>query len=257
MDPTITCTIKTPEDANASHAVAIAENPMNNTTPASARMMWAKKTHTKFWAPGRTLRIAFLSGSEEFKSGVKTVASNWLPHINLKFDFVEGIEGDIRIDSDSGNCWSYIGTDALLYEEGPTMSLSPDLFHAKYFAANVLHEFGHLLGAEHEQVHPMASIPWDKKAFYEYHGLSEHPNEEEDDYQTVVKRQRVDSWYLDRLNPDETHHSPYDRKSIMHYEIRQQWTEGNFQIFLNHDLSEQDKAFMAKAYPFSHAQTDE
>ncbi|MCF4997784.1 hypothetical protein GIW70_18410 [Pseudomonas syringae] len=211
--------------------------------------MWAKKSHTKFWAPGRTLRIAFLDGTREFKDAVIAAANNWLPHVNLKFDFVEGEVGDIRIQSDMSMYWSYIGTDALLYPEGPTMNLPPQLFHAKYFAANVMHEFGHMLGAEHEQVHPLSSIPWDKKAFYEYHGLSEHPNEEEDGYETVQKRKRLDAWYLDRLDAGETVHSPYDRRSIMHYEIRQQWTEGDFQIFLNLDLSEQDKAFMAKAYP--------
>jgi hypothetical protein len=211
-------------------------------------MMWAKKNHTKFWAPGRTLRIAFLGGTQEFKNAVIAAASNWLPHINLKFDFVEGDAGDIRIEGDLSGYWSYVGTDALLYAQGPTMNLSPDLFHARYFAANVMHEFGHVLGAEHEQNNPSSTIPWDKKALYEYHDLSEHPNEE-DDFETVQSRQRLDARYLDRLDAGDTHHSPYDRKSIMHYEIRQQWTEGDFQIFLNFDLSEQDKAFMAKAYP--------
>jgi hypothetical protein len=35
----------------------------------------------------------------------------------------------------------------------------------------------------------------------------------------------------------------------MHYVIYQSWTTGDFQNFLNLDLSEKDKAFMAKAYP--------
>jgi leucyl-tRNA synthetase len=42
----------------------------------------------------------------------------------------------------------------------------------------------------------------------------------------------------------------YDRKSIMHYVIQQTWTEGDFQIFPNLELSEHDKAFMAMAYPY-------
>lgn len=253
MNEIIQCASKFPEDSDAAYDVAINEHPGNMTTPSSVLMMWAKKTHTKFWAPGRTLRIAFLNGTEEFKVAVKSAANSWAPHINLTFDFVEGQEGEIRIQSGSGNYWSYTGTDALLYPTGPTMSLTPYQLQGKFFAANVMHEFGHMLGAEHEQNHPLADIPWDRKAFYASHGLEEFPNDEEDDYQTVENRRRVDQWYLDRLDPDETIHSPYDGHSIMHYEIHAQWTEDKRYRGINFELSEHDKAFMARAYPFPEA----
>jgi hypothetical protein len=249
MEKTIQCVCKLPEDTNAAYEVSINENPRNMTPPSTLVTMWANKTHTKFWAPGRTLRIAFLSGTQEFKDAVKSAANNWAPHINLTFDFVEGEEGEVRIESGSGNYWSCIGTDALLHPTGPTMSLTPYPHHGNFFAANVMHEFGHMLGAEHEQNHPLADIPWDRKAFYASHGLAEFPNEEEDDYETVQKRKRVDQWYLDRLDPEETIHSPYDSLSIMHYEIRSEWTEDKRYRGINFELSEHDKAFMARAYP--------
>lgn len=211
--------------------------------------MWTKNNPSKLWTPGRTLRIAFLNGTQEFKAATISAANNWLPHINLKFEFVEGKEGDIRILSEEGTFSSNIGTDALLSTDEPTMRLWPHSpIHARYFAANVMHEFGHMLGAEHEQTHPTANIPWNTSAFYAEHQITDNP--EEDDYRASVTRKRLHQWYLDRAAPDASIYSEYDRKSIMHYEIRQSWTEGDFRIFLNFDLSEKDKAFMAKAYPY-------
>lgn len=211
--------------------------------------MWAKKNPSKFWTPGRTLRIAFLNGTQEFKAATISAANNWLPHINLKFEFVEGKEGDIRILSEEGTFSSYIGTDALLSTDEPTMTLWPHSpNHASYFAANVMHEFGHMLGAEHEQTNPTANIPWNTSAIYAQNGITDDP--EEDNYQARVTRERLHLWYLDRADPEASVYSEYDRKSIMHYVIRQSWTEGDFQIYLNFDLSEKDKAFMAKAYPY-------
>ncbi|RBL71600.1 hypothetical protein C3E98_008310 [Pseudomonas sp. MWU13-2625] len=211
--------------------------------------MWAKNNPAKFWTPGCTLRIAFLNGTQEFKDATIAAASNWLPHINLKFDFVEGEAGDIRILSQEGTFSSFIGTDARLFPDEPTMRLWPHpADSARYFAANVMHEFGHMLGAEHEQTNPTANIPWDMPAIYEEHELTANP--EEDDYRASVTRKRLHDWYFDRGNPDESIYSAYDRTSIMHYRIKQSWTLGDFQLFINLDLSEQDKTFMSNAYPY-------
>ncbi|MGP6420718.1 hypothetical protein ACTZGP_18265 [Pseudomonas putida] len=210
--------------------------------------MWAKNNPAKFWTPGGTLRIAFLNGTQEFKDATIAAASNWLPHINLKFDFVEGEVGDIRILSQEGTFSSLIGTDALLHPDEPTMTLWPHPSLPRYFAANVMHEFGHMLGAEHEQTNPTADIPWDKPAIYAQFGITENP--EDDDSQGRVTRERLHQMYLDRADPSESIYSEYDRKSIMHYVIYQSWTQGDFQNLLNLSLSDKDKAFMAKAYPY-------
>lgn len=212
--------------------------------------MWIKKAPNKLWTPGQTLRIAFLNGTPEFKQATIAAAENWLPHVNLKFDFVDGQAGDIRILSQEGEFSSRTGTDALLDPDEPSMRLWPhSSAHARYFAANVMHEFGHMLGAEHEQTNPTSNIPWDISAIYAEHGLGDDP--EQDDYAASVTRTRLHAWYLDRADPDTSVYSAYDRKSIMHYVVRQSWTKGDFQVLLNLDLSEQDKAFMASLYPFS------
>lgn len=240
------CLIKEAGDMNASYEVAVTENPANRGPSASGRRKRAAIKHTHFWAPGRTLRIAFLDGDQAFKDATKAAANNWLPHINLKFEFVDGTEGDILISRTPGTYWSMVGTDALLREEGPTMGLSPDMRMPAFFAANVMHEFGHVLGAQHEHQHPEADIPWNKPAVYEAHGVNIEEADENDDY----LRDFVDKRYFNRLDASEVSYSPYDRRSIMHYAVRQEWTHGDFKIDLNLVLSEKDKAFMAKAYPY-------
>ncbi|MGF6130211.1 hypothetical protein QF019_005446 [Pseudomonas frederiksbergensis] len=240
----VPCLIIEADDISASYEAAVAENPANRVASASGRGKRAVARHTHFWAPGRTLRIAFLDGDQAFKDATIAAASNWLAHINLKFDFVDGEVGDIRISRTPGTYWSRVGTDALLIEEGPTMGLSPDLRAPAFFAANVMHEFGHVLGAQHEHLHPEATIPWDRGAFYAAHGVDEHSDE--DHYARSV----LDGHYLQRLDASDVRHSTYDPKSIMHYAIRQEWTEGDFKIDLNLVLSEKDKAFMAEAYPY-------
>lgn len=237
---------KTPFDLQASYDIAIAENPANRSIPLSGRGKRAVGRHTHFWAPGRTLRIAFLNGDQSFKDAVKAAANHWLPYVNLKFAFVDGEEGDIRIKSEPGVYWSYIGTDALIETDQsvPTMRLSPDQqFSLKFFNANTLHEFGHALGAEHEHLHPGANIPWNREAVYDAHGV---PGDADEDH---YARREVDERYFNLLEVSEVTASPYDPKSIMHYVVRQQWTHGDFKIDLNLVLSEKDKAFMAAAYP--------
>ncbi|WP_347904407.1 M12 family metallopeptidase [Pseudomonas purpurea] len=242
------CTLKKAADIQASYDAAITENPDNRGVP-SKRQKRAVAKHLKFWAPGRTLRIAFLDGDQLFKDAVKVAAQRWLPHINLKFEFVEGSEAEIRITSKSGY-WSYIGTDALTVPEQDeaTMSLSPDHhISLTFFTANTIHEFGHALGAEHEHLHPEVTIPWNKEAVYKAHGA-----EHEDNY---YARSVVDKRFFNLLDASEVNYSPYDPQSIMHYAIRQEWTEGDFKIDLNLVLSEGDKAFMAKAYPYPESQS--
>lgn len=233
------------------YEVAVAENPTNEKISASTRKKRAVGKHGYFWAPGRTLRIAFLNGDQAFRDAVKSAANNWLPHINLTFDFVDGKSGDIRISSEPGVYWSMIGTNALLVEaEDPTMRLSPDhMLAPALFTANVIHEFGHALGAEHEHLHPESNIPWNKPAVYAAHGVAE--DADEDDY----ARRSVDERYFNLLDASDFDYSPYDPKSIMHYAVRRSWTHGDFKIDLNLVLSDKDKAFMAKAYPFPAAQT--
>lgn len=257
MDIMSTYHLETPMDPKASYEVAIAENPVNRVVSTPGRQKRAAGKHTHFWAPGRTLRIAFLNGDEAFKNAVKTAASNWQPHINLNLNFVEGTECDIRIKCEQGIYWSFLGTAALTQTDQslPTMILATDYrYSLKFFLANAMHEFGHALGAQHEQLNPAANIPWNKPAVYAAHWLPE--NADEDSYQDSLTRKKVDDLYFNLLDANEVKNSPYDPLSIMHYAVRQEWTDGDFKVDLNFVLSEKDKAFMTQVYPYPEAQSE-
>ncbi|RLU09674.1 hypothetical protein CS078_12025 [Pseudomonas prosekii] len=244
MHDSTPCEIINVDDLSASYEVAINENPANRVASSGGRGKRAVAKHTRFWTPGRTLHIAFLDGDDDFIQATMEAANNWLPHINLEFLFIEGDQGDIRITQTPGTYWSLIGTDALLRTEGATMGLSPDMRMPGFFAANVMHEFGHALGALHEHQHPEVNIPWDLRALYAAHGADQFADE--DHYARTI----VDERYLTRVDANEVRYSDYDPKSIMHYAIREDWTEGDFKIDLNLVLSDKDKAFMAAAYPY-------
>lgn len=232
------CTITPPWNIQASYEAAIHENSANAPSPKPGhRQKRSVAKHTKFWAQGRTLRIAFLDGSEEFKERVKKAANEWLPYINIKFEFVDTLPAEIKIAPAEGYS-SLIGTDALLYEgdDEATMLLSSDTSDDT-FTSNVIHEFGHVLGAEHEHQHPDANIPWNKQNAYTY--FSMHGFSQED----------VDAQVFTKLDATEVNHSEYDTQSIMHYQIPSDITVGDFSVPFNQELSAGDKAFMSAIYP--------
>jgi hypothetical protein len=245
MDNLNPCQLVTPNDVNTSYETAIRENPDNRNTATGSRRKRAVARHTKFWTPGRLLRIRFLNGSSSFKEATKAALANWTPHVNLNVQYIEEGEAEIRISSEPGAYWSMIGTDAFTIDDQTeaTLNLSPDQdLSIKFFMAQATHEFGHMLGAEHEHLHPEMTIPWDKEAVYQHF-----------DATSDLERSRIDLTYFNLLDASEVNHSPYDPKSIMHYAIRQNWTKGDFQIYLNPVLSEKDKAFMTTAYPHPEA----
>jgi hypothetical protein len=196
---------------------------------------------SKKWKTGRTLRIAFLGETDPtVKEKIIRYANTWLQHINLKFDFVGGFDGDIRISTNPGGSWSYIGTDAKLIEPGqPTMNFgwlykdTPD----EEYSRVVLHEFGHALGAMHEHQHPESGIPWDREKVYAYYAEMGWNKKDVDD--NIFAR-----YGYDRLNT-----SRYDPKSIMHYAIPNALTIGDWKIDWNTTLSETDKQFIGRSYP--------
>ena len=86
----------------------------------------------KYWPQHSTLKIAMYDYEmdDPYVQAVKQAASEWLPHINLKFEFVSGEEGDVRISGvpiHQGSGVSMVGTDAQKVSPGmPTMNLPID-----------------------------------------------------------------------------------------------------------------------------------
>ena len=61
---------------------------------------------------------------------------------------------------------------------------------------------------------------------------------------------------LTRYSPDDVQHSDFDRDSIMQYPVDNELTIGDFEIGWNTVLSDMDKAFISRAYPFDDAGGD-
>ncbi len=195
----------------------------------------------KKWKPGRTLKIAFLgTPDEQVKKKIISYANEWLQFVNLKFEFVDGQIGDIRISTETGGSWSYIGTDAtLIAADKATMNygwLTPDTPNEEYSRV-VLHEFGHALGAIHEHQHPNAGIPWDRPKVYAYYA------------RMGWSKEQVDNNIFAKYDSNQLNTSSYDQASIMHYAVPNDLTTGDWEIGWNTILSELDKSFMRKQYP--------
>lgn len=249
-EPRLCTELEWPNAAEAFNA-AFKENPQNanytysnnflKLALAEAPAPFIALLFQKKWKPGRTLKIAFLGQVDPtVKAKIIHYARQWLDFVNLKFDFVEGSVGDIRISTTAGGSWSYLGTDATLIDANqPTMNygwLLPDTADIEYSRV-VLHEFGHALGAIHEHQHPTAGIPWDRPKVYDYYARQ------------GWSKEQVDNNIFRKYGTDQINASSYDRGSIMHYAVPNELTVGDWEIGWNTMLSETDKAFMRSQYP--------
>lgn len=237
-------------DKVASMRAALEENPGNinhsfshpamRVALAAAPAPYIAIIFEKKWQAGRTLKIAFLGEVDPtVKAKIISYAKQWLDFVNLKFDFVDGDGGDIRISTTPGGSWSYIGTDAkLIPADEPTMNygwLLPNTTDAEYSRV-VLHEFGHALGAIHEHQHPEVGIPWDRPKVYEYYERQ------------GWSKDQVDNNIFKKYSSNQLNVSNYDRASIMHYAVPNELTVGDWEVVWNTFLSETDKVFMKRQY---------
>ncbi|TPG85352.1 M12 family metallopeptidase [Pseudomonas mandelii] len=237
------CTLIQWPDDQQSYEAAIKENPENagTGTGGGTRRKRSLINYSKLWANGRTLKIAFIDDpDDEHKQKTIKAARQWLPHINLSFDFVEGLEGDIRIATKNNDNSSMLGTDALLiHPDWPTMNLGVKPEHED-FEVIVTHEFGHALGAMHEHQHPKANIPWDKPKVHEFYQNRE---------MNPLTKEQVDRNLFEPFNTIEAIYTPYDRKSIMHHPVANTLTVGDWEIPINRKISKKDKRLMKLLYP--------
>lgn len=215
---------------------------------------------TKFlWNQNTSLTIGFFNDSSEIErkdsSGQKDidplqdVISNLTPKqavqrvvqeriqplVNLKLQFVDDVSNAIiRISfvKDKGS-WSANGKSALkLGKDKATMNF------AWLDVRTILHEFGHVLGMEHEHQGPYSNIKWNTQLVYKFYQSALGWDKTKTDYQILQKRN-----YRDVTGSD------YDPLSIMLYFFDQRLTTNNLGTPQNNRLSGYDVVWIAKTYP--------
>lgn len=198
------------------------------------------------WQIGQTVKVKFLDGNETQHQKVKKYIDEWTKYANLNFVYVPVNEyADIRVGFNAGapGAWSQLGMESAYgtgnWQNEPSIRFgSLNSAYEKSISRTVLHELGHALGLVHETTNPAATIQWDLPKTYKYfmEGVNGFTKEE------------VDQFVINKRNS--TNYSNYDSLSIMHYYIPASITTNGVGVNEMSELSETDKDFINKCYPF-------
>jgi hypothetical protein len=243
--------IQTVSDPLASYNTAINERTSNVISNTGGRTKRSIGEHTKYWSPGKTLKILVYRYNEHSFEAVKNGANKWKPYVNLNFEFVEIDEdeiynsdeflGDIRISfsphfDDGGG--SKLGTDAITGSPHDSSMQLGTNFSSTYFEFTVIHEFGHALGLHHEHQHPDAEIPWDREKAYAHFAAT-----------AGFSKAEVDANVFPLARIAGRTYNPYDRHSVMHYQVLNELTVGDWHQPANLHISKGDIAAIRGIYP--------
>lgn len=208
-------------------------------TPGDGAQDRASGAKNKFWAPGQTLRVRFLNGSTSLQDKVFAYAEEWENYANINFVRVTSGTSDIRVLFSTDGNYSYLGRDNLgISQNSKTMNLDfTNTTSNDIIRRTSLHEFGHALGLNHEHQSPLATIPWNKPAVYDYYLRTGNWSKE-----------KVDAQVLNKETWESSQHTSYDPKSIMQYPVLAALTTDGSSIPWNTQLSTTDKDFIGKIY---------
>ncbi len=213
------------------------QRPLPQGDSEAARMTRAAIVISKRWANGSTLRVRFMGGDAAQHDIVKQFAPQWSKHANLKLDFNNAPDAEIRIAfQDDDGAWSYIGKDCLdIPRDQPTMNLGWQ------DEGVVLHEFGHAIGLIHEHQNPQGGIKWNKENVRR--DLAGPPNFWDP---ATIEHNMFAKYAQDQING-----TTLDKKSIMLYAIPKTWTLDGFQSEPTEVLSATDQTFIGSTgvYP--------
>jgi hypothetical protein len=200
----------------------------------------------KKWDNGFNLRCRFLDGDDTQQQKVIEKAKIWEQFANVHINFGEDEDAEVRIsfEADPGS-WSAIGQDARDREafpiDQPTMNygwLQDDTEDQEYERV-VVHEFGHALGCIHEHQSPTEHLKWNKAKVYEV--FSGPPNN--------WSKEEIDQNILEKYSPKGLSATAFDIQSIMLYQFDPELFTDHKGTPLNTQLSNKDKAMIAKMYP--------
>jgi len=189
---------------------------------------------SKFWANGTIIRILFLDGDAKSHEAVKQVAQEWAKYANLRFQFVTSGDSEIRVSFKQEGSWSFLGTDALaVAKDQATMNFQ------WIDRRTLLHEFGHAIGLIEEHLNPKARIHWNRDLVYRE--LSGPPN--------FWSKEQIERQVFQRVSEAQLgEYRDFDPGSVMTMTFSPTWTGGTI-LGKRQDLSESDKALVARIYP--------
>lgn len=191
----------------------------------------------KSWMNGSTLRVRFNGGTSAQRTRVQQQAGWWSEHANLRFEFTNAHDAEIRITFDQNDgAWSYVGTDAR------SIPLNEATMNLGFMdGGTTAHEFGHAIGLAHEHQNPAGGIEWNEEVVIR--ALAGSPNF----WDEATTRHNV----LRKYSIDQVNGTQFDPDSIMLYFFPAEWTLNGIATKANEALSEIDKEFIAgaKMYP--------
>ena len=191
----------------------------------------------KTWMNGSTLRVRFMGGTPAQQAVAREQAGWWAQFANLKFNFNNAPDADIRISFDpQDGAWSYIGTDC---QSIPLNQATMNLGFLDGGTAG--HEFGHAIGLAHEHQNPSGGIQWNEAVVITE--LAKSPNF----WDEAKARHNV----LRKYSADQINGTAFDPDSIMLYYFPSSLTLNGIATKENDVLSAVDKQFIAgaKMYP--------
>lgn len=194
----------------------------------------------KLWTNGATLHVRFLGGKESDHAKIERWAQAWTEYANIHFVFDNDPEAEIRISfKEFDGSWSYVGRDSV---EVVSESNQATMNLGWVDEANVLHQFGHVLGLRHEHQNPYEPVPWNEEAVYATFSKSPNLWDANTIDHNILRPYSKDAFPIEK---------PFDPHSIMLYSFSGDLTQGNIPLEAGKELSEIDKAFVAKLYPKS------
>ena len=189
------------------------------------------------WMNGSTLSVRFIGGTSAQRAIAREQAGWWSQVANLKFQFNDAPNADIRIAFDAADgAWSYIGTECRdIPLNQPTMNLG------FLDGGTAAHEFGHAIGLAHEHQSPQGGIVWNEAVVIRE--MAKSPNFWDAD----TTRHNI----LRKYAANQVNGTAFDPESIMLYFFPAEWTRNGVGTEANEVLSRLDREFVAgaKMYP--------
>jgi hypothetical protein len=203
-----------------------------------------KANPLRLWPNGSTLRLRFIGGDRFRRERVLSIAREWFEHANLKLEVLpvrSKAEAELRVAFDlQAGSWSYVGTNArAMPPNEPTMNLGwvgPDSDDNVARHA-ILKEFGHALGLIPELQNPNRAFEWNEEVAISE--MSGPPN--------FWNLEMIRTNLMDTYAPFD--YRPFDPRSVMLFEIPAHWVKSGQAMGGATELSESDKALIARLYP--------